>query len=882
MDRNRKRISVILAVTMIIGCSLGVNAQLQTSRIFTDGMVLQRDLPLPVWGTSKVNDTVIVSLNGMWDTAYADNTGKWEASLPAMSAGGPYIMTVANRTTTHNRANVYIGDVWLAAGQSNMAFTLSQSDGGAAEIAATNNQTIRQLNFQSVLGNEPASDIPSGSSWTAAVSSSAGNFTAVGYYFAKELQKAITVPVGIINASRGGSRIETYMSEEMLGYDETDVTLASGEYERQPTVAFNTMINPITRLPIKGIIWYQAESNGDNMEDAISYGNLFKRMINAYRDLWGYDIPILWVQMPNQGKEAVESEPGAWDVWPRLREEQSRALSMPNTGEATTIDVGAVDIHPTNKAPVGKRLSLVARKVVYGEDIVYSGPRYSGHRLLADGSVKIGYSHIGGGLVAKNTTNDSIHWFSIADHNGTLYPASSVIEGDSVLVMNSQVTSPAKVRYAWEYNPVNVNFYNVEDLPAVPFLINVVNPGFGIDTLATTDTLIERYKSVVLSWKVYGSDSITLNGETVDSVDGIRLWPKDTTQYLLCAVNRNNPSEIDSALVTINVIEPRPTILLKSDLGDLITPGTEIILTATLTIPAGLGIQKVDFFVNDTLLVSDNTAPYETKWTPPGLGEYAINAFVTDSNNAVVESNKLNVLVTNLTVVIYEAENAARTGTGSIQRSAAASGGRYADLQDAWTLTFSGIKVPETKEYQLSIRYLLNYESPKTQNLVINGTPLTSIVFTAPNTSTWMTYRLNVPLVEGDNVIAIQGSWNWMSIDYISLAGEGLEVPEDTTTKPSGLEKTEMNYHPDFMLFQNSPNPFSVSTGIAWAIPESGHVLLEVMDITGRKVAQLVNGTETKGIHESRFEAGNLQEGAYIARLSFGNKALTKRMMVIK
>jgi hypothetical protein len=872
MNGMKTRFSTLFFL-LIAGSYMAVlNAQLQTARIFNNGMVLQCEREIPVWGNAGAGDTIVVTLNGTADSAIADEAGKWEANLPAMSAGGPYTMTIVSGNTTLTRTNVYLGDVWLAAGQSNMDYKLSQSEGGAAEIAAADNQTIRQFLVQNTLGNEPAEDVPSGSAWTAAVSASVGNFTAVGYYFAKYLQQDIGIPVGIINASRGGARIETFMSEGMLGYDEQDITLANGEAERQPTVCYNTMIHPLLQVPLKGIIWYQAESNGDNMEDALSYGHLFKKLIVSYRDLLGQgDIPFIWVQLPNQGAEAVESAPNAWDAWPKLREAQSKALVLPNTGEATTIDVGDVDIHPPKKEPVGQRLSLVARKVAYGEDLVYSGPRYKSHRLLEDGLVEIRFDHVGGGLVAKNAVNDSVHWFSMAGSDGILYKADAVVAADSVFVRSSQVPAPAIIRYAWEYNPVDVNFYNAEDLPAVPFLINAVNPGFGIQSFTANSTTIERGKSAVLSWIVYGASSVTLNGEPVDSVDGLRVLPGDTMVYILSAVNRNDAGDTDSDTVTINVIEPRPTILLKSDAGDMVPPETEITFTAELTIPDGLTIEKVEFFIDDVLLFSDTGAPYETKWTPPAAGEYAVKAFVTDGNGTVVESNTIDLVVTNLTVLTFEAENAARTGSGTVKNSASASGGKYVDMTDAWTLTFSGISIPETKEYQLSIRYLLNYESPKTQNLKINGTLVSAIEFTAPNNSTWMTHRMNVNLVAGDNEIVIEGVWNWMSFDYIAIAGEGLV----------GVKDLEADRNPGPVLSENIPNPFLQSTCISYSLPEPGHVLLEVYDINGKKIASLVNENKTAGTHSCWFVAGeNLPHGVYMTRLTFNRNSITKRMVL--
>ncbi|MGD2034526.1 MAG: sialate O-acetylesterase [Bacteroidales bacterium] len=252
-----------------------VTAQLQTSPLFTNGMVLQRETGILVWGSADAEDTVSVSLNGELSSSFADTDGNWMVSLPAMTAGGPYEMVISNNKENLTRANVYIGDVYIAAGQSNMEMTLSQADGGSAEAAAADNQTIREFKIPKTVSNEPVEDLPSASVWRPATSSYAGNFSAVGYYFTGDLQAEIGIPIGIINASYGGARIEAFMSEEMLGFDETFVILANGEQERQPTLIYNAMINPmVKKLPFKGFLWYQGESNADTREDALAYGDL--------------------------------------------------------------------------------------------------------------------------------------------------------------------------------------------------------------------------------------------------------------------------------------------------------------------------------------------------------------------------------------------------------------------------------------------------------------------------------------------------------------------------------------------------------------------------------------------------------------------------------
>ena len=855
---------------LLLGYFSATNAQLQTSGIFSSGMVLQRGLNVPVWGTSVKYDTIIVTLNSLTDTAYADSLGKWKAILPSMSAGGPETMAIKNSKKTITYTNVYIGDVWLASGQSNMALKLSASTNGTAEASSANNQTIRQFYVNNVLGAEPTTNIPSGSAWTPATSANAGNFTAVGYYFAKYLQADTAIPIGIINASQGGARIEAFMSKEMLGFDETTVTLANGEPERQPTMAFNTMINPLVNFPIKGVIWYQGESNADNMNDAVAYSALFKKMITSWRNLWGLgDIPFLWVQLPNQGGAAVENIPGTWDAWPKLRAGQSRALSLPNTGEVTTIDVGDVDIHPKDKLPVGQRLSLVARKIAYGEDIVYSGPRYKDHSLLEDGHVKIHFDNVGSGLVAKNSVNDSIHWFSIAGKNGTLYSAKAILDGDSAIVWNENVPNPSIIRYAWEYNPTNVNFFNKEDLPTVPFLISV-NDSFAIRSFTTTDTTIERGKSAVLAWETHGSSSTTLNNIPVDSTDGLRVWPKITTTYTLKAINKLDVNKKDSISLTVVVTDAMPTISIKTDLGDVVEPDTLVTITATATPPLGGSITKVEFFVDSALLFSDTTAPYKSEWTPSDTGEYKVTAVVTDNNGHSVASSPISILVTRLILIKYEAEKATYTGNGSVKTSSAVSGKKYMDMTDPWELIFNGVNVSEGGKYLLSIRYLLNYGGPKTQNLFVNGTMYSAVVFTAPDNTTWMTYRINIPLNAGDNVISIQGSWSWMSFDYVGITVKAPPVTNIAEKKNSGI-----------LLLQNSPNPFNAFTNISYVLPKSGYVSLEIFSVTGEQVGTLVNQNMSAGSHSIRFEPGLLPKGVYFAKLKFNNTVETQKMILV-
>ena len=556
MRISHSRISafLFLVLCLIYPFNNTIHAQLEVPGIFSNGTVLQRNIAIPVWGKAAANSSVSVTLAGISSETTADANGDWYVELSSREAGGPYALTIESGDDQVSISSVYIGDVWLASGQSNMELEVNSADSASAVVAAANDPKIRQFKIPKGLADEPSDELPSGSAWTPATSSYVGNFTAVGYFFARELRKHYDVPIGIINSSYGGSRIETWMSDEMLGYDESDTTLANGESERQPTVAYNKMIYPILKYAIKGIIWYQGESNGDSMEDALAYGELFKTHIQGWRELWGNEeLPFIWVQLPNYG--VAYDEPQSWDAWPQLRAGQSSALSLPYTGEAVTIDVGGTDIHPKYKQPVGYRLSLIARKLVYGEDIVYSGPRYKSNRLREDGKIEINYNYLGSGLMAQDSDGGEVYGFAVEDDNGNLEWADAVIDGDQVLVWNDDIPEPGIVRYAWEYNPADVNLYNEEGLPAAPFL-DYVNPGFKIAKFEAASEVIEEGRSTTLTWLVFGASSIMLDGEPVDSSGSKVVTPDSTTIFTLIAENRENTEEKDTANVTVIVLDP--------------------------------------------------------------------------------------------------------------------------------------------------------------------------------------------------------------------------------------------------------------------------------------------------------------------------------------
>ncbi len=775
----------------LLAVSYTANAQVKLSALYKSGAVLQQGVQVPVWGTSAAGDSITVSINGKTAKAKTNSSGDWEAILPSLTAGGPYNMTVSSSAKdTVKLTDVYVGDVWLAAGQSNMEFKLNADLNGTATIAAANDPTIREFYIPKGLSKELSNQLPDGTTWSAATAANAGNFSAVAYYFAKSLKQTVTAPIGIVKAAYGGARIEAFMSEEMLGFDEDFTVLQAANYyaERQPTMIYNKMIHPLLRFPVKGILWYQGESNADNLEDAKSYSNLFKTMINAYRAKLGLgDIPFIYVQLPNQGTQYGESSPQTWDAWPQIRQGQDKALKLANTGEAVTIDVGDVDIHPTNKKPVGERAALVARKVAYGEDILCNGPTYKSHSKLSAGKVQITYDFVGTGLTGKGT--DTVKWFSIAGADGVLKPAKAKITGtNTVEVWHDGIASPEVIRYAWEYNPNGVNLYNSANLPAAPFYIYVNPKAYKLESFTASTKSIERGNPVFLQWTTFGASSVTLNGNPVDSIAATTVYPRDTTVYVLKTVNKLDPSKMDSITITVNVQNPQPTISVSSSLGTTMAPNTKATLIANAKAPAGGSISYVTFYVNGDSLSRDSLAPYQVDWTPTDLGEYKITARVVDGLGQSKLSVAYTILVTNLKVLTYEAELATYTGATEILAEATASNGKLLIVKDVWVLTFPKVMSPDVRTYQMTIGYALNFEGPKTQKMFVNGVSQ-DVIFEKTNPDALVQQmKVNVNLKAGANEIRFEPSWAWMSFDFISIAVDANAVfpPSISVTSNAG------------------------------------------------------------------------------------------------
>ncbi len=453
------------------------------SAMFGSGMVLQQSADVAVWGWAPPGDTV--EINTSWGgitTAYADTTWRWEATLstPAALPGEApqYNMNITGKQNSITLENILIGDVWLCSGQSNMEMGLVANPPWTKgvlnyeeEIANANYPSIRLFKVQRSQKATPQENLSG--AWQECNPESVASFSAAAYFFGRELfsDPMINIPIGLINSSYGGSSCQAWTKMEVL---ETDVEL-NAEYlapyianpgsvnpEEQPTLLYNGMIAPIVPFSLKGITWYQGESNQD---DGDMYRVLCTAMLESWREDWGNnDLPFYYVQMT----------PFIWDSWMKepyyayLREAQQNMLDVPNTGMAVSIDVGdPLDIHPRNKQAVGNRLALWARAKTYNQNIVFSGPLYKEMIVEAEKiRIKFQEGTTGSGLAAKDG-GDLTHFF-ISGDDKVFYPAKAMIDGNDIVVSNSFVNNPVAVRYAFSNAP-EPNLMNLEELPAAPF-----------------------------------------------------------------------------------------------------------------------------------------------------------------------------------------------------------------------------------------------------------------------------------------------------------------------------------------------------------------------------------------------------------------------------
>ncbi|MFT3753291.1 MAG: sialate O-acetylesterase [Paludibacter sp.] len=499
-----KKTTLLFTLSLIVKSALF--ADVKPSTLFADHMVLQRDVEIPVWGTAWPKESVTVSLNGKTTSVKADANGNWMLKLPKQKAGGPYKMEIAgDNILTFN--DVYVGDVWLCSGQSNMDMTVAKEDrywcgvnNEAEEVANASYPQIRVFDVDYTPNHYPQKN-PVGK-WEICSPQTVGHFSAVSYFFAREIYQNYKIPVGLLTSAFGASTAETWISKEALeahpnlkplldAYaakwdkfvvdsavtlakyredkakftgDLAAVQAAAGDVtakkpkapknpspaidQHNPFVCYNGMIAPLVPYAIKGALWYQGESNGPS---AKLYREIMETLIADWRAKFSVgDFPFLYVQLANYGKPMAKPvEDGSMMT---VREAQGQNLSVKNTGMAVAIENAGdqpTNIHPKNKQAIAYRLGLIARAKVYGGKVEYSGPVYKSYQVK-NNSIVLKFDYVGKGLVAKN---DTLSGFAICGEDKKWIWADAKIVGKTVVVSSPEVSNPVAVRYCWGTNP---------------------------------------------------------------------------------------------------------------------------------------------------------------------------------------------------------------------------------------------------------------------------------------------------------------------------------------------------------------------------------------------------------------------------------------------
>jgi sialate O-acetylesterase len=478
---------IAVAICLLLVAPASARAEVRLPGIFSEGMVLQRGVPVRIWGWADEGERVVVSVRGQ-EVAAKARDGRWEVTLAPLEAGGPFPLSVAG-TNTIAFKDVLVGEVWVSCGQSNMMMGLAQASTGAEAIAASDQ--FPQIRFANVPGGQaekPADDVAI--SWKTANRGTLSGFSAVSYFFGREIHKRLGVPVGLVNA------VSIVPGQSWIDEETLLASPALAEMTKRPikpVVSYNAMIAPISGYTIRGVIYYQGEYNSGMGRE---YRDVMPAIIRSWRKRWGQgDFPFLFVQLPGFHQHLAEKDkrldmpdaalaalhaPGGASSWAELREAQLLTWQrVPATGMAVAIDLGdPQDIHPANKQPIGERLALHARALAYGEKLVHSGPIFDS--LAVEGSsIVVSFDHVGGGLAARGD-GSQVQGFELAGTDHDYRWARAEIRGKTVILSSPEVPQPAFIRYAWANYPT-CNLVNAEGLPASPFRAHVDGRAFQRD-----------------------------------------------------------------------------------------------------------------------------------------------------------------------------------------------------------------------------------------------------------------------------------------------------------------------------------------------------------------------------------------------------------------
>lgn len=464
---------------------------LQMPKVFSDHMVLQREMKIPVWGIANYNDRINIQLGDLTLDTKTDVFGNWMVEFPPMQAGGPYNLRISTDDKTIAFEDILIGDVWLCSGQSNMAFELKHSAKAAEETPKADFPNVRLLNMKTIAwaGNvswseEVLKEINKlqfyNGSWEKCSPETAAEFSAIAYHFGKTLNEDLNVPVGLIHNAKGGSPTESWIDRNTMEFHPLLIDMlddwatnemidkwckergainiqhAKNSMQRhpfEPAYLFEAGIMPLAQFPIKGVIWYQGESNANNVD---LHETLFQTMVQSWRNAWGYDFPFYYVQLSSLNRPS----------WTHFRDSQRRLMAViTNSAMVVSSDLGhPSDVHPKQKKQIGERLALCAEVNTYGFDKEFSGPEVQ--RIdYTDGIASVYFTHAEG---LNSNNDDELRGFELAGKNKIYKEAKAKIEGQKVILFSDDIKDPRYVRYAWKPY-TKANLFNASALPASTF-----------------------------------------------------------------------------------------------------------------------------------------------------------------------------------------------------------------------------------------------------------------------------------------------------------------------------------------------------------------------------------------------------------------------------
>jgi sialate O-acetylesterase len=493
-----------LGLAMISLVVTTVRAEVRLTSVITDHAVLQRDAPIHLWGEASPAEKITIHFHDQSVATTASRLGIWEAWLMPEPAGGPFTLTV-HGSSELSRSDLLVGDVWFASGQSNMEMPLAGFPGqahitnAAQEIAGADLPQVRLLRMEKKSSDSPLAGISA--VWQPCTPETAKDFSAVAYFFAREIGRREHIPIGVIDSSWGGTPIDSWVSLDALSADASlmpafaaraqfadmqthleqvesaekraDAEAASHQMAKPshpwhpdpsswiPAGLYNGMVAPFTPYTIKGFLWYQGETDSA-LDRADLYAKLLPALIEDWRRQWGQgNLPFLFVQI-----SSFESPQQNWGL---IRDSQRRTLQVTNTGMAVTLDIGQRDnVHPPDKQTVAARLVLAARALAYGEPtLAFNGPLYR-QTTREPGSLRVWFDHAEG----LHGGGDALKGFEVAGADGHFVPATASVQGMSVVVSAPEVVEPVQIRYAWE-SFTDANLYNGAALPASTFVAEV-------------------------------------------------------------------------------------------------------------------------------------------------------------------------------------------------------------------------------------------------------------------------------------------------------------------------------------------------------------------------------------------------------------------------